>query len=78
MCTLALDALTTNSDVYLLPGITPQSIETCSALLQNNHEQCHVFFYIQGGFHHHNAHRLLTGLGLGASLRRLSAYLMCT
>ncbi|CAF3745246.1 unnamed protein product [Rotaria sp. Silwood1] len=71
MYTLPSDAFVKNVDVYHLPGITPETIETCSDLLQKNHEKNHVFFNLRGGFHNHTAHHLLTALSLGASSNTL-------
>ncbi|UJR11206.1 hypothetical protein I4U23_015387 [Adineta vaga] len=67
MYTLSYDTFINNNDICLLPGINPQTIETCCDLLQKNRETHHVFFYIPGGFHNHIAHHLLAALGLGAS-----------
>ena len=71
MNTLFSDASIKNVNVYLLPGITPETIETCTDLLQKNHVNNHVFFNLQGGFHNHTAHHLLAALGLGASSHTL-------
>ncbi|CAF2735726.1 unnamed protein product [Rotaria sp. Silwood2] len=71
MYTLSSNTFIKNSNIYLLPGVTPETIETCSFLLQKNHENYHVFFNIQGGFHNHTAHHLLAALGLGASSQTL-------
>ncbi|CAF1493937.1 unnamed protein product [Rotaria sp. Silwood1] len=67
MFTLSPNEFIKNPDIYLLPGVTPETIETCSHLLQQNHENYHVYFNIQNGFHNHTAHHLLAALGLGAS-----------
>ncbi|CAF1165324.1 unnamed protein product [Adineta steineri] len=67
MDALLSQSLIENPNVYLLPGITPETIETCSRLLQQNHENYHVFFNSKIGFHNHIAHHLLVALGLGAS-----------
>ncbi|CAF1248807.1 unnamed protein product [Rotaria sp. Silwood1] len=71
MYTLSSNEFIKNPDIYLLPGITPETIETCSHLLQQNHENYHVYFNIQYGFHNHTAHHLLAALGLGASSHTL-------
>ncbi|CAF1250295.1 unnamed protein product, partial [Rotaria sordida] len=71
MYTLSSNEFIKNPDIYLLPGITPETIETCSHLLQQNHENYHIFFNIQNGFHNHTTHNLLAALGLGASSHTL-------
>ena len=52
---------------YFLPGITDETVETCSRLLQQDYENHHVFFRREAGFHNHTSHHLLAALGLGAS-----------
>ncbi|CAF1334084.1 unnamed protein product [Adineta ricciae] len=59
-----------NPQIYLLPGVTPKTIETCSCFLQDNHEKYHIFFN-EDGFHNHTTHHLLAALGLGASCETL-------
>ncbi|UJR19806.1 hypothetical protein I4U23_022939 [Adineta vaga] len=60
-----------NPHTYLLPGVTSKTIETCSRLLQDNHEHHHIFFNSEDGFHNHTAHHLLAAFGLGASCETL-------
>jgi hypothetical protein len=67
MNALLSDSFIKNPNVYLLPGITSETIETCSRLLQQNHDHHHVFLNSEGGFHNHISHHLLAALGLGAS-----------
>ncbi len=50
---------------FYLPGITADSAKKASELLQENHEQHHIFFN-KDGFHNHIAHHLLTIYALGA------------
>ena len=71
MYALRSDTFIENPSIYLLPGITPETIETCSRLLQDNHEHYHVFFNRERGFHNHTTHHLLAALGLGASSQAL-------
>jgi hypothetical protein len=71
MYTLQLNTFIKNPDVYLLPGITPETIETCSRLLQENHEHYHIVFNSEHRFHNHTTHHLLAALGLGASSQTL-------
>jgi hypothetical protein len=71
MYTLSSDSFIKNPYIYFLPGITPETTETCSRLLQQNHEHYHVFFRKEKGFHNHTAHHLLAALGLGASSHTL-------
>jgi hypothetical protein len=71
MDTLQLNTFIKNPDVYLLPGITPETTETCSRLLQENHERHHGVFNSETGFHNHTAHHLLAALGFGASSQTL-------
>ncbi|OCL05481.1 hypothetical protein AOQ84DRAFT_390839 [Glonium stellatum] len=51
---------------YSVPGITSESADTASKLLQENHDQHHIFFN-KSGLHNHIAHHLLTIYALGAS-----------
>ena len=67
MTALLSHSLIKNSNTYLLPGITPETIETCSRLLEQNHQDYHVFFNTEHGFHNHISHHLLVALGFGAS-----------
>jgi hypothetical protein len=71
MNALLSDSFIKNPSIYLLPGVTPETIETCSRLLQHNHEHYHVFFNSKTGFHNHISHHLLAALGLGASSHTL-------
>jgi hypothetical protein len=71
MYTLQFNSFTKNPYIYLLPGVTPEAIETCSRLLQENHEHHHVYFNIENGLHNHTTHHLLVALGLGASSQTL-------
>jgi hypothetical protein len=65
--TVSSDVFVKNVGVHHLPGITPESIETCTDLLRQNHEKNHVFFNVRGGFQNHTAHHLLAALSVGAS-----------
>ena len=67
MNSLLSDSFIKNPNIYMLPGVTPETIETCSHLLQENHEQYHIYFNHKTGFHNHTSHHLLVALGLGAS-----------
>ncbi|KAF2179887.1 hypothetical protein K469DRAFT_715987 [Zopfia rhizophila CBS 207.26] len=49
-----------------LPGISSETADTASELLQENHEKHHIFFR-QDGFHNHIVHHLLTIFALNAS-----------
>ncbi|TKA63034.1 hypothetical protein B0A49_09507 [Cryomyces minteri] len=51
---------------FYVPGITAESAEKTSELLQENHEKHHIF-YNHDRFHNHIAHHLLTIYALGAS-----------
>jgi len=51
---------------FFLPGITVESANKASELLQENHEKHHIFFN-KSGFHNHIAHHLLTTYALGVS-----------
>ncbi|EON62989.1 hypothetical protein W97_02215 [Coniosporium apollinis CBS 100218] len=57
-------SLTEHPEFYL-PGITAESAKKASELLQENHEQHHIFFN-KDGFHNHIAHHLLTIYALAA------------
>lgn len=59
-----------NPFVYTLPGMTPETIETCSRLLEDNHQRFHVFFN-ERSFHNHTAHHLLAALSFGVSSKTL-------
>jgi len=48
------------------PGVSAESTEKASSLLQTNHDQYHIFFN-KSGFHNHIAHHLLTIWALRAS-----------
>ena len=60
-----------NPHVYVLPGVTPEAIATCSRLLEENHRRFHMFFNLEQGFHNHLTHYLLAALGFGASSQTL-------
>ncbi|KAF2267272.1 hypothetical protein CC78DRAFT_531046 [Lojkania enalia] len=51
---------------FYLPGISSETADTTSQLLQENHEKHHIFFN-QSGFHNHIVHHLLTLFALNAS-----------
>ncbi|KAH7071516.1 hypothetical protein BKA63DRAFT_535382 [Paraphoma chrysanthemicola] len=51
---------------FRVKGITTESAEKTSQLLQLNHEKHHIFFN-RSGFHNHIVHHLLTIYALGAS-----------
>ena len=52
--------------VYHAPDISSQSAQMGSQLLQENHDQYHMYFN-KSGFHNHNCHLVLTLYALGAS-----------
>lgn len=56
--------------VYHAAAITRESAKTGSELLQENHENHHIFFNTSG-FHNHIAHQLLTLFALGATPEQL-------
>lgn len=51
---------------FFLPGISEEQAAKTSQLLQENHDQYHIFFN-QSGFHNHIAHHLCTLFALNAS-----------
>ncbi|KAI9880934.1 MAG: hypothetical protein M1830_010002 [Pleopsidium flavum] len=51
---------------FHLPGVTADSAAKGSEVLQDNHENHHIFFN-RGGFHNHIAHHTLTLYALAAS-----------
>ncbi|KAF2743250.1 hypothetical protein M011DRAFT_411074 [Sporormia fimetaria CBS 119925] len=51
---------------FSLPGISTESAEKASELLQKNHEDFHIFFN-RSGFHNHIVHHLLTLYALKAT-----------
>ncbi|KAI9822586.1 MAG: hypothetical protein M1827_000305 [Pycnora praestabilis] len=51
---------------FHLPDITTESAAKASEILQENHEDHHIFFN-QSGFHNHIAHHILTLYALSAS-----------
>ncbi|KAJ4377491.1 hypothetical protein N0V83_000316 [Neocucurbitaria cava] len=51
---------------FYVKGLTAESAEKTSKLLQVNHEKHHIFFN-RSGFHNHIAHHLLTIFALNAS-----------
>ncbi|CAO2647435.1 Nn.00g083570.m01.CDS01 [Neocucurbitaria sp. VM-36] len=51
---------------FYVKGLTAESAEKTSKLLQVNHEKHHIFFN-RSGFHNHIAHHLLTLFALNAS-----------
>ncbi|OQO07689.1 hypothetical protein B0A48_07386 [Cryoendolithus antarcticus] len=55
---------------FAVPDLTSDAAQTTSKLLQDNHEQHHIFFN-QQGFHNHVAHHLVTIFALGASPKEL-------
>ena len=52
--------------VYHVPDITAESGKIGSQLLQQNHDEYHMYFSTSG-FHNHIAHHLLTIYALGAT-----------
>ena len=70
MYALQSEKFLANPYVYALPGITPETIATCSRLLEDNHQRFHIFFNEQA-FHNHTTHHLLAALGFGASSETL-------
>lgn len=52
--------------VFYLPGISPETADMTSKLLQENHEKHHIFFN-NAGFHNHIAHHLLSLFALNAT-----------
>ncbi|KAF2436806.1 hypothetical protein EJ08DRAFT_644413 [Tothia fuscella] len=51
---------------FQLPSLSQESAKTASQLLQQNHDNHHIFFN-SSGFHNHIAHHILTIYALGAS-----------
>lgn len=51
---------------FYVPGIKDESAKRASGLLQENHDQHHIFFN-KSGFHNHIAHHLLTVYALAAN-----------
>lgn len=62
-----------HSPAFSLPGITPEQAKKASELLQENHEQHHIFFN-QNGFHNHIAHHLLTAYALATDPKDLQRH----
>ncbi|KAI9747916.1 MAG: hypothetical protein M1835_001941 [Candelina submexicana] len=56
----------TNVGEFHTPGITDESAAKASEVLQENHENHHIFFN-SSGFHNHIAHHMLTIYALGVS-----------
>lgn len=54
------------SPEFFVPGISKESAQKASELLQENHDKHHIFFN-QSGFHNHIAHHLLTIYALDAT-----------
>ncbi|KAK5042921.1 hypothetical protein LTR84_012010 [Exophiala bonariae] len=54
-----------HSGVYHVPEITHCAIEKVASLLQQNHEEFHVYWNFKG-YHNHQVHYLLTAFALGA------------
>jgi len=59
-------SITEHPAAFFLPGLTVESANKASELLQENHEKHHIFFN-KSGFHNHIAHHLLTTYALGVS-----------
>ena len=57
---------------YHRPGITEESAAKASQILQENHENYHIFFN-QDQFHNHIAHHILTLYALGANPAQLQS-----
>ncbi|KAK6429340.1 hypothetical protein LTR95_014514 [Oleoguttula sp. CCFEE 5521] len=55
---------------FSAPDLASDATQTTSKLLQDNHDQHHIFFN-QQGFHNHIAHHLLTIFALGATPKEL-------
>lgn len=55
-----------HAGVYHAPDISAESSKVGSQLLQENHDNFHIYFN-KGGFHNHIAHHLLTIYSLGAT-----------
>ena len=58
---------------FYLPGIPQDSADAASKLLQENHDQHHIFFN-SDGFHDHIAHHLLTTYALNAAPKTLQRH----
>ncbi|KAF2106589.1 hypothetical protein BDV96DRAFT_507582 [Lophiotrema nucula] len=56
--------------VFYLPGISSETADKASELLNENHEKHHIFFN-QSGFHNHIVHHLLTLFALNATPQEL-------
>ncbi|OKL58123.1 hypothetical protein UA08_06430 [Talaromyces atroroseus] len=56
--------------VFRVPGITSETANVTSELLQKNHEKHHIFFNY-AGFHNHIAHHLLSLFALNATVAEL-------
>ena len=57
---------------YYRPGITEASAAKASQILQENHDNYHIFFN-KDQFHNHISHHILTLFALGASPSQLQA-----
>jgi len=66
--TVHLDA--SQQPQFYVKGLSPESADKVSKLLQVNHEKHHIFFNNEG-FHNHIAHHLLTIFALGATPEEL-------
>ncbi|CAD6892853.1 unnamed protein product [Tilletia laevis] len=53
------------SSLRMFPGFTPPEAQAATRVLQQNHDDFHVFFNMSG-FHNHLAHHVLAALALGA------------
>lgn len=67
-CKIHLEA--SQKPQFYVEGLTSESAEKASQLLQANHDQYHTFFN-QSGFHNHITHHLLTLFALNASPEEL-------
>ncbi|RMZ83991.1 hypothetical protein DV737_g1267, partial [Chaetothyriales sp. CBS 132003] len=59
-----------SASIYRVPDITLQSAKVATRLLQDNHENHHIYFNNEG-FHNHIAHHLLALFALGATPEEL-------
>ena len=75
MYTLRFNSFINKPYTHFLPGITPETVETCSQLLQQNHDNYHIYFNRKHGLHNHLTHYLLAALGVGATSQTLKTYL---
>ncbi|KAL8793120.1 MAG: hypothetical protein Q9195_004326 [Heterodermia aff. obscurata] len=59
--------------VFHVPGITEESTTKASEVLQENHDNHHIFFN-KAGYHNHIVHHVLTLYALGASPEQIQSH----